>query len=86
MDYKDQIERAKEFSNAMNTFKATVASGPESYFWERMDDYMDVLFNRLAPFKVGDRVKLTKTPEITKEEAHSTKCFPVNIEYIKVTE
>lgn len=69
MDYKNQIERAKAFSDAMNEYVKTVLSGPESYFWERIDDYMDVLFNRLAPFKVGDRVKLTKTPEITKDKS-----------------
>lgn len=38
--------------------------GPLSYYIERAQEYQEALFNKFAPFKIGDRVRLIKTPEI----------------------
>lgn len=35
-----------------------LSGGPASFYFERVKGYVNGLFNRFAPFKVGDRVKL----------------------------
>lgn len=45
------------------------SQGPLSYYIEKMNCYTDALFNRFAPFKVGDKVRLTTTPEITETKS-----------------
>jgi len=37
-----------------------LCTGPASFYVEQLELYMDTLFNRFAPFKVGSKVRLTK--------------------------
>jgi len=37
-----------------------LSGGPASFYYEKMHGYIDALFNKYAPFKVGDRVKIVK--------------------------
>jgi hypothetical protein len=39
-----------------------LARGPQSYYFERILEYVEVLFNRYAPFKAGDRIVICKAP------------------------
>lgn len=36
---------------------------------KKVEGYATALFDRFCPFKVGDRVRLTRTPEITTEKS-----------------
>lgn len=35
--------------------------GPASYYFKKIEKYIEVLFDRFAPFQVGDRVVLSRT-------------------------
>ena len=54
-------EAAKPLANAL----ADVGGG--SLVEERVSDALLMLFTRFAPFRVGDRVRLTETPEISEK-------------------
>jgi len=54
-NYKDGMASFKKANDAL-------AHGPASYHHERVLEYIDVLFDRLAPFKIGDEVRLIKPP------------------------
>lgn len=43
--------------------------GPFDFYMQRLTDCYDLLIERFAPFKVGDRVLLTRTPEINEKTA-----------------
>lgn len=53
-------------------------SGPLSYYLKNLVGCYELLLSRFAPFHVGDRVILTRTPDIGPESGwHSSKHFLV---------
>ena len=69
MAYNDCIERVQETFIKMKEVEELLQGGPSSFYFEKMDAYVEVLFERFAPFKKGDRIKLSKTPEITLDKS-----------------
>lgn len=54
----DQIKKAKKlFSEAI----AILNSGPASYYFEQLVIHSDALLSKYAKYKIGDRVRLSKT-------------------------
>jgi len=49
------------------------SSHNKPYFTKRIKEYIEGLFERFCPFRVGDRVVLSKTPIITKEKSWGWK-------------
>lgn len=52
----------------VDTLTAVVREADHTYHWKKLRTYAEALFQR-APFKVGDRVRLTKTPEISETKS-----------------
>lgn len=53
----------REAWEAQQKATAVLSSGPASYYFERVEEYVDALFGKYAPFHEGDRVAITKAPE-----------------------
>jgi hypothetical protein len=53
---------------AVETFEDVVRYSEHKWHWKKLREYAQALFER-APFKVGDRVQMTVTPEITPEKS-----------------
>ena len=66
-DSLDKIKKAfslwKEGREKFNEAAKITSGGPESYYFEKIEAYIDALFDRFAPFKVNDRVNLIKVPD-----------------------
>ena len=39
-----------------------LSSGPSAYYFGKIEEYVNALFDRFAPFKKGDRVEIIKAP------------------------
>ena len=63
----NNVKRALEHAQAGNAEYEKAASilggGPSSYYFEKIDEYVTALFERFAPFRVGDRVALAAVPK-----------------------
>lgn len=66
--YPKAIQSVMEASKLIEQAGTLLTSGGGSYNLERLGDYARALFDRFAPFRVGDRVTLTRTPNITAEK------------------
>ena len=62
----DDIERACKM---MDEAGSILGGGPLSFYLREMNAAFRMCIDRFAPFKVGDRVKLAKTPTITEKES-----------------
>jgi hypothetical protein len=60
-----KVQKAfKVFSEGFQQLKEAervLSKGPASYYFEKIEGYIDALFNKFAPFKEGDRVEIHKT-------------------------
>ena len=67
------IESAKlvyETIDGINKLLGKLDGGSKrSYYLDKINDQIQLLFEKYAPFHVGDRVELTKTPRITQEKS-----------------
>lgn len=64
------IGPVKEAAKLMREAMSHLANGPLEFYLEEMAACYDLLMTRYAPFKVGDRVELSCTPNITPQTAH----------------
>lgn len=62
------FEHVGKVLDAVDSFSKAVQWSEHDWHWKKLRAYAVGLFER-APFKVGDRVRLTKTPRI--DEKHS---------------
>lgn len=62
------FEHIDKVLTAVDTFTNAVQYSEHAWHWKKLRAYAAALFDR-APFKVGDRVRLTKTPDITPEKS-----------------
>lgn len=63
------IEDIKRAASLIKEAEGILAKGPLNYYLEEMAASYEMLMKRYAPFKVGDRVALSVTPNITRETA-----------------
>lgn len=54
--------------DAVDAMAAAVTHSEHEYHWRKLRAYAEALF-AMAPFRPGDRVRLTKTPEISEKVA-----------------
>lgn len=66
MNFADRVSKA---ALLMDEAHELLRKGPLSFYLREMSAAYELLMSRYAPFKVGDRVKLAKTPDITPEHA-----------------
>lgn len=71
---KAVTELWKEGREKFNEASDILAGGGGNYYFDKIEGYVDALFNRFAPFKQGDRVKIIKAP-VTKGNWASCKHF-----------
>lgn len=62
---KKSLEKYAEAQKCMAEAQDILRNGPESFYVKQMQGYIEYLFNVAAPFKVGDRVALSKDIECT---------------------
>lgn len=64
MEYTKPINNIVETISTVLEYQSKIDKlldvGPASYYMKQLKIYMDTLFNRFAPFKVGSKVKLNK--------------------------
>jgi hypothetical protein len=60
IDIEHVREAAKKLQDAMNM----LSRGPSGFYLEELVAAHDLLMGRFAPFKVGDRVRLLKAPDL----------------------
>lgn len=46
--------------------ESALSHGPSDYYEEKITDYVNALFDRFAPFKVGNRIAISNAPQIKK--------------------
>lgn len=66
--YPKTIESVMQASKLIVQAGKLLTDGGGDYNLEKLGEYARALFDRFAPFKVGDRVLLTSTPRITIEK------------------
>ena len=54
--------------DAVDALTAAIQYSGHAYHWQKLRAYAEGLFSR-APFKVGDRVRLSKTPNINEKDS-----------------
>ena len=59
---KQAFELYKKGVDAFSEANIVLSVGPASYYYEGIERYVNALFDRFAPFKEGDRVKIIKAP------------------------
>lgn len=59
------LEAIDDFQSGLNK----LSRGPAKYYVNKVNDQINLLFDRFCPFKEGDRVVLTKTPLINEKVA-----------------
>jgi|GEM_PF-2451748 len=69
MSYEEYAKTARAIKEHSEEMRKELSKYGPDYYFEKVEGYIKVLFERFAPFKKGDRVILTKTPEINKEES-----------------
>lgn len=62
MSHNDTTRAVESAFVKMGEAVLALSSGPASFYMEKMRTYADALFGRFAPFKRGDRVRLTRAP------------------------
>ena len=67
---KEAMGLMKEAFEKMCEANRVMGRGPHSYYAEQMVTYADMLFNRYAPFKIGDRVTICKAPNCDNDWRH----------------
>lgn len=65
----DFSERVRKATTMMDEAHQLLRYGGLEYHLREMAAAYELLMNRFAPFKIGDRVKLTKAPVINEKEA-----------------
>lgn len=63
------IERIKTGAAKIREGMDLMAGGPLDYYLEQLAASYELLITRFAPFKVGERVELAHTPEISEKVA-----------------
>lgn len=63
------IERIRKASGLIREGMYIFASGPLDYYLENLVASYELMRSRFAPFKLGARVELAKTPDITPAES-----------------
>ena len=65
----DAIEKIKtafalwnEGREKFNEASKVLSGGPDTFYFGKIEIYTNALFDRFAPFKEGDRVKIVKAP------------------------
>lgn len=58
------IETVKKGFKLMEDGMRILGGGPLDFYVRKLTECYDLLISRYAPFKIGERVILTKTPEI----------------------
>jgi len=53
---------------AVDALTSAVQNSEHAWHWKKLKEYAEGLFAR-APFKVGDRVRLTVTPDINEQDS-----------------
>lgn len=67
-DKEKTFEHIDKVLAAVDSFTNAVSYSEHKWHWSKLRVYAEALFAR-GPFKPGDRVCLTETPEITKEKS-----------------
>jgi len=77
----DAIEKMKtaftlwnEGREKFNEASKVLSGGPDTYYFGKVEAYASALFDRFAPFKIGDKVKIVKAPN-TDNDWHHCKHF-----------
>jgi hypothetical protein len=52
----------QEAFDKMQQAQRELSGGPQSYYFERILEYVEVLFEKYAPFKAADRIVICKPP------------------------
>ena len=60
----------QEAAKKMREADMVLRGGPASYYEEKLHGYVSALFERFAPFKIGDRVRLIRAPKCEGGWAH----------------
>lgn len=55
-NYFEMVEKANELMDKANR---GISGGPKKYYFEKMQVYVEALFNKYAPFKEGDRFEIS---------------------------
>lgn len=63
------IETVKKGFDLMEQGMRILGGGPMDYYVRRLTECYDLLLEKYAPFKVGDRVMLKKTPAINPHDS-----------------
>ena len=67
MDAIDNVRLALAHAQAghaeLEKAARALSGGPSSYYFAKIEEYVNALFGKYAPFKVGDRVRLTAAPD-----------------------
>lgn len=67
------IDRINEGAQLIKDGMALLGHGPLDYYLKRLTACYNLLLT-LAPYKVGDRVRLTRTPEISNTKSWGWMC------------
>ena len=67
--FKNYCETIKKANDMLEKVLEVGSNGPLDFYLNKINEYINVLFDRFAPFKVGDRVELIKTPIINEKES-----------------
>ena len=59
-----RLEKIREGFDLLDQGMRVLASGPIDYYIRNLVDCYELLLERFAPFHIGDRVILTKSPDI----------------------
>jgi hypothetical protein len=63
---KEYADTLKEGLEMVKEGVGILAGGPLSFYIEEVSEMIDMLFERFCPFKIGDRVMLTKPIDFAK--------------------
>lgn len=61
--YSEGFAKIREAEQSLN-------NGPARYYFEKIEGYIDALFNRFSPFRVGHKVKIIKAPNTDNSWSH----------------
>lgn len=64
------IERVKRGFKLMEEGMQILGGGPLDFYTRKLVECYDLLIDRYSPHKVGDRVVLCRTPEISPKKSH----------------
>lgn len=69
MDGKNYADLAMDVIKNIQKEIGRLSGGPASFYFEKVNTYVNALFNRFAPFKVGDIVRLVEDIPMTDENS-----------------